>query len=33
MKTSSFVKVLEPNSVVEDIKWTLNEALHLYENK
>lgn len=33
MKNSPAVKVLEPDSVIEDIKWTLNEALRLYENK
>ena len=33
MKNSPTVKDPEPDSVAEDIKWTLNEALRLYENK
>ena len=33
LKNSPSIKVLESDSVSEDIKWTLNEALRLYENK
>ena len=31
MKNSPVIKVLEPEPVVEDIKWTIKEAYNLYE--
>ena len=30
MKNSPVIKILEPESVVEDIKWTIKETYNLY---